>query len=66
MLRRSYYKGGQMPYKVCKVGSKWAVVAKATGKVKGRSDTKAKADASARILNAPYYNGSKQKSAKKY
>jgi|TARA_Y100000310_G_scaffold95987_1_gene93764 hypothetical protein len=55
-----------MPYKVRKVGSKWAVVAKATGKVKGRSDTKAKADASARILNAPYYNGSKQKSAKKY
>jgi len=38
-----------MPHTVRKAGSKWAIVDKRTGKQKGRSDTKKKAQASARI-----------------
>jgi hypothetical protein len=38
-----------MPHKVEKRGSKYAIVDKRTGKTKGRSDTKKKAKASARI-----------------
>jgi len=41
-----------MPVKVVKAGSKWNIVEKATGKVVGTSDTKAKADSSARARNA--------------
>jgi hypothetical protein len=38
-----------MPHKVKKSGSKYAIVDKRSGKVKGKSDTKKKAQASARI-----------------
>ncbi|HKH13820.1 MAG TPA: hypothetical protein VKA47_04095 [Solirubrobacterales bacterium] len=38
-----------MPHTVRKQGSKYAIVDKNTGKVKGKSDTKKKAQASARI-----------------
>src|SRR4051794_36220074 len=38
-----------MPHTVRKQGSKYAIVDKNTGKVKGKSDTKKKAKASARI-----------------
>jgi hypothetical protein len=38
-----------MPHKVEKRGSKYAIVDKRTGKTKGRSDTKKKAKAAARI-----------------
>jgi hypothetical protein len=38
-----------MPHTVRKSGSKWAIVDKRTGKQKGKSDTKKKAKASARI-----------------
>ena len=38
-----------MPHTVRKRGSKYAIVDKNTGKTKGRSDTKKKAQASARI-----------------
>jgi hypothetical protein len=38
-----------MPHGVEKRGSKYAIVDKRTGKIKGKSDTKKKAKASARI-----------------
>ncbi len=38
-----------MPHTVRKQGSKYAIVDKSTGKVQGRSETKKKAKASARI-----------------
>jgi len=38
-----------MPHTVRKRGSKYAIVDKSTGKTKGKSDTKKKAKASARI-----------------
>jgi hypothetical protein len=38
-----------MPHGVRKQGSKYAIVDKRTGKTKGKSDTKKKAQASARI-----------------
>jgi hypothetical protein len=41
--------GGVMPHGVEKRGSKYAIVDEQTGKTKGKSDTKKKAQASARI-----------------
>jgi len=41
-----------MPVIVRKAGSKWNIVEKATGKVVGSSDSKAKAQASANARNA--------------
>ncbi len=41
-----------MPDTVRKAGNRWAIVEKATGKVKGYSDSKAKAQASANARNA--------------
>ncbi len=41
-----------MPVTVRKSGTKWAIVEKATGKVKGYSTSKAKAQSSARARNA--------------
>ena len=46
-----------MPVVAIKAGSnKWNIVEKATGKVVGTSDTKAKADASARARNAAHFS----------
>lgn len=42
-----------MPVKVKKCGGKWCIVEK-SGKVVGKSDTKAKAQASARARNAAH------------
>ena len=42
-----------MPVHVVKRGSKWAIVEK-SGRVVGRSTTKAKAEASARARNTAY------------
>ena len=44
-----------MPVTVQKHGNKWAIVEKATGKVKGTSTSKAKAQASANARNAAGY-----------
>ena len=41
-----------MPVVVRKIGSKWAIVEKDTGKVVGKSDTKEKAQSSANARNA--------------
>jgi len=41
-----------MPVGVEKRGNRWAIVEKGTGKVKGYSDSKAKAQASANARNA--------------
>lgn len=46
-----------MPVKVRKQGSKWVIVEKGTGKVVGHSDTKEKAQASARARNAAHFTG---------
>lgn len=57
MLAKSYQKEGDMPVVVRKEGSKWVIVEKDTGKVVGHSDTKAKADSSARARNAAHFSG---------
>ena len=44
------------PVVVRKSGSKWNIVEKATGKVVGKSDTKEKADSSARARNAAHFS----------
>lgn len=41
-----------MPYSVRKAGDRWAIVRKTDGKVVGRSDTKAQAQASVRARMA--------------
>lgn len=43
-----------MPVTVRKVGNRFAIVEKATGKVKGHSTSRAKAEASARARNAAH------------
>ena len=45
-----------MPVVVKRSGSKWVLVEKATGKVVGHSDTKTKADSSARARNAAHFS----------
>jgi len=44
-----------MPYKVVKQDSKWAIINKETGKVVGHSDTKAKAESSAKARMASHH-----------
>lgn len=48
-----------MPVVVQKRGKRWAIVEKATGRVKGHSTSKAKAQASARARNAALHGRGK-------
>lgn len=43
-----------MPWKVKKIGKKWAIIKSDTGKVVGHSTSKAKAEASVRARYAGY------------
>jgi len=45
-----------MPVHVEKRGKKWVIIETATGKVKGHSDTKENAEASARARNWAHHN----------
>lgn len=50
-----------MPYTVKKVGSKWKIINKNTGKTVGTSNSKAKADASVRARLAGEHGWKKSK-----